>query len=200
MGTLLIWWLNQLRLVGNLLVCSTPKTTSAPVCLRKKEKKTWTGSYCWQEEAIKTAGLTDDFRVILFIIWASAVVPGSEVMETVACLHRNKATHCNCVDREGLRGGVGWGVLLVGVTPVDNSTDIPVETLWHYGSPLFPWKYPLAPKQGINSSSILGISNVTFRMIQLCCYGPWRVMFSLKKKKTYRQQCRLWTTCWTLLQ
>ena len=109
--------------------------------------------------------------------WPRPAVPGSEAMETVACLHGNNTTHCDRVDSEGLCVCVcvceGGAVLLVGVSPVDNSSDIPAKHCGIMG-PLFPGEYPLPPKQGIKPSGILGISDVTFRdvfrVIQLCCY------------------------------
>lgn len=85
-----------------------------------------------------------------------AAAARSGVNQTVACLPHH--------------WGVG-GVLPVGVTMslippphsrlslVNNSSDIPLETLWHYGCPsVLVWVGILLANKGINSQGILGIS------------------------------------------
>lgn len=63
----------------------------------------------------------------------------------------------------------GWGlsgggaIFPVGVIPVNNGSNIPLETLRHYGCPLFSVKVGiLLANKGINSQGILGNFIVTF--------------------------------------
>lgn len=102
-----------------------------------KKVKVRIPSRCWADEAVLTVGLTNDFRVILFIILASA--RGHRVIG-----YENSSmpsyVECNTLYCEGW-GGEEGGVFPVGVIPVDNSSNIPLETLWHYGCPLFWWKW-----------------------------------------------------------
>lgn len=49
------------------------------------------------------------------------------------------ATHCIVLAAEGRRGEEG-GVFPVGVILVNNSSNIPLETLWYYGCALLWWR------------------------------------------------------------
>lgn len=90
-------------------------------------------------------------------------VTGSQATKTVACLHSSNATLYCVGSEEGKGGEEAGGVFPVGVTLVDNSSDIPVETLWHYGCSLFLVEVGiLPPHKGTISQGILGIFYVTF--------------------------------------
>lgn len=95
-----------------------------------------------------------------------AVATGSEVNQTVACLPR----HWGRVAGWGCGGVLPVGVTMSVIPPphsrlslVNNSSDIPLETLWHYGCPFALVRVGiLLANKGINSQGILGISFFLF--------------------------------------
>lgn len=95
-------------------------------------------------------------------------------MKTVACLHRYNATHCIVLAVKGWGGeeggswGVGgWVVFPVGVIPVNNSSNIPLETLWHYSCPRFAGRIPTSTKtKGLSPGVFWEFSASPLGMIQ----------------------------------